>query len=154
MSLSAKMQVVLHLWSPNEIPKQDVSVFQIQFGVFEQDLCHLTSFTTRKGTPACRLFNTYTPAISLSISPRHIGRFVKTCSYMCTLALAQSIPGLEKSYSSLILLVFTLSAALLAENTDGGRLWLRKLLKKRSAMIKKQVARGSHKCNYQPALVT
>lgn len=101
-------------------PSKMLSVFQIQYGVFEQNLCHLTSFTTRKGTPACRLFNTHTPAISLSISPRHMGRFVKTCSYMCTSSLTQSIPGLEKSYSSLILLVFTLSAALLVENTDGG----------------------------------
>lgn len=85
-----------------------------------------------------------TLTLSFSISPRQMGRrFVKTFSYMCTLALTQSIPGLEKSYSSLFLLVFTLSAALLAKKAVSGCLRLRKLQKKKLSYDKKTSSKGN-----------
>lgn len=69
------------------------------------------------------------------------------------LALMQSIPGTEQSYSSLLLLVFTLSAALLGEILWVGICDWENFIKMLS-YDKSHVAKGTQKINYQPALVT
>lgn len=54
-----------HLWKcsnsatlvPKWKPQANIPVFQKKNWVFELNLCNLTSFTTRKGIPACSLLN-------------------------------------------------------------------------------------------------